>query len=326
MKVITCFSFKGGAGRTVASANLAAAMASTREGVGSIQRPLDRKTAILDLDVFAAGTHRVFQISNRDLTAADGLKCLQDFLDPRDARILAPREFVEEFRISTDNKKFSGLMAAFAGRAYCRNDFALFASRPDPSSRFLVQKHHENLLLGLLQALEEDGYEYVFIDGESGIRSMADIAVRVADVVLMLFRMTWQHTEGTIAAGDSMLAQPRPVPFILLPSCVPLVDDESCVYKPDAPGFAALKKCMRRSPRDEAPMWARVHEFADRSEQQARGAVKPGLLLNKELFIHESLFLMGEERVVVFGRDFVGDRAARDYYAIARELDDQFGE
>ena len=56
MKVITCFSYKGGAGRTTAAANIAAALASTNKNVGSIQAPLGRKVALVDLDVFSAGT------------------------------------------------------------------------------------------------------------------------------------------------------------------------------------------------------------------------------------------------------------------------------
>ena len=51
MKIVTCFSYKGGSGRTVAAANIAAALASV-ERVGVVEEPLARKVALLDLDVF----------------------------------------------------------------------------------------------------------------------------------------------------------------------------------------------------------------------------------------------------------------------------------
>lgn len=163
MKTITCFSYKGGAGRTVASANIAAALAS-KQARAAIVRPLDFKVALIDLDVFSAGTHRVFEIPN------DGLKSLrstvQDYL--LQLQEISAADYVAGGAI----RRADPLMANFIGRggSSCRDDFTLFAAAPDPDRRFVVQKFHENHLLGLRFELEQQGFNYLVIDGESATR------------------------------------------------------------------------------------------------------------------------------------------------------------
>jgi len=321
MKTVTCFSFKGGAGRTVAAANIAAAMASDKVA-GSIQAPMNKRTALLDLDVFAAGTHRVFEIGNEDLSSRPGAKSLQDYLTEE----ISPRDFVDKHKITMQDS----LMEHFPGRDYCRDDFTLFPSRPDPNSKFVVQKYHENLLLELLQELQEREYDYVFIDGESGSRSMADIAFRIADEVLMLFRLTWQHIEGTLAAAEDRFQKvkqkkERHVPFFLLPSCVAMVDGESSVYRRDAPGFDELRDSVREMPsRSRLSEFVRRHKWElDEGGKPKDGVPGPGYLIDQGRAIHESLFLAGEEQVIVFGHTFMSDRAAQDFCGLALALEDR---
>src|SRR2546421_453978 len=91
MKVITCFSYKGGAARTTAAANIAAALSSVQKDVGSIKTPLNRKVALIDLDVFSAGTHRVFDIENRDINEFSR-PFIQDYLREQ----MAPGTYVDK--------------------------------------------------------------------------------------------------------------------------------------------------------------------------------------------------------------------------------------
>ena len=314
MKVITCFSYKGGAGRTTAAANIAAALASTNEGVGSIQTPLQRKVGIIDLDVFSAGTHRVFEITNKEIDEFE--PTIQDYL--RDQK--TPRTYINEGGIKLNHPYMQSFLARGAANN-CHSDFTLFPARPDPEARFVVQKQHENVLVELLMELEsrEQGYDFVILDGESGIRQMADIALRLSDVVLMFFRLTWQHIEGTLNTAESFLKKTHYKPFYLIPTCVPILDDEAKnqkgIYRDGAPGLVELTELTTRVPRDSAldDFAARHHEHAGYFWADVAGAAN-------RLCVHDSLYLKGEERVMVFDALAVEDQAARDYYEIAAAI------
>jgi cellulose biosynthesis protein BcsQ len=310
MKVITCFSYKGGAGRTTAAANIAAALASTGRNVGSIQAPLGRKVALVDLDVFSAGTHRVFEITNDQL---NGHKpCIQDYL--RDQ--MAPAAFIEEGGIKFGHKYMENFRSKRGGEDNCHAEFTLFPAKPDPGTRFVVQKQHENVLVELVMELESQGrrFDYIVLDGESGTRQMADIALRMADVVLMFFRLTWQHIEGTLNYAREFPHSDKP--FYLIPSCVPLVGKDESIYQQSAPGLKELVRLTEGIP-EASELNKFTHERRKNAGHFWAGANGAG----GRLCIHDSLCLKGEERIIVFDTDALGDRAAQDYYRIAAELD-----
>lgn len=324
MKVITCFSYKGGAGRTTAAANIAAALASISENVGSIETPLRRKVALIDLDVFSAGTHRVFEISNENIDqfVKDGKPCVQDYLREQ----MAPSRYVEEGGIRLDHPFMGNFLMKRGGANNCDAGFTLFPAKPDPDARFIVQKQHENVLIELLMELESStwGFDYVILDGESGIRQMADIAVRLADVVIMFFRLTWQHIEGTLNTARDFDGKTQfKKPFYLIPTCVPLVGDKDKVFQVGAPGLTELTALTTRIPED-----TKLDEYArDHRDRDTPGpGAGPGHFWagpkgeGDKLCIHDSLYLKGEERIIVFDAMARRDRAAEDYYRIAAEL------
>jgi cellulose biosynthesis protein BcsQ len=312
MKVITCFSYKGGAARTTAAANIAAALSSIAGDVGSIKSPLRQKVALLDLDVFSAGTHRVFDITNEEIEEFKR-PFIQDYLREQ----MTPKAYVDQGGVSLKDPLMKVFRMKRGADENCHPEFTLFPAKPDPGVRFVVQKQHENVLIELLMELESArrGFDYVILDGESGTRQMADIAVRLADVVLIFFRLTWQHIDGTLVTAKKEFedTNPRETPFYLIPTCVPLVDPQDNVYQEDAVGLADL-----RSLTAEIPEQSNLNDFAG---QRANGA---GLfwagIAGERLCIHESLCLKGEERVIVFDEEAHGDRAAKDFYAIAAEI------
>lgn len=313
MKVITCFSYKGGAGRTTAAANIAAALASMTKNVGSIETPLNHKVALIDLDVFSAGTHRVFEISNEQIKSFE--PCIQDYLREQ----MAPADYVDRGGIRLEHPYMESFRMNRGGSNNCNAELTLFPAKPDPDTRFIVQKQHENVLIELLMELEsrERGFDYVILDGESGVRQMADIAVRLADVVLMFFRLTWQHIEGTLNTAIDFDSKTRfKKPFYLIPTCVPLVSGDDNVYRERAPGLAELVDLTERIP--EASM---LNEYAHQHRDGAGHFWDGPDGVNERLCVHDSLFLKGEERVIVFDADARRDRAAEDFYRIAVEID-----
>jgi cellulose biosynthesis protein BcsQ len=215
-------------------------------------------------------------------------------------------------------------MESFLARGAANNcdpDFTLFPARPDPEARFVVQKQHENVLVELLMELEskEQGYDYVILDGESGIRQMADIALRLSDVVLMFFRLTWQHIEGTLNTAEAFLRKTHYKPFYLIPTCVPIVEDKEknqrSVYLDNAPGLAELTELTTRVPKD-----SKLNDFAAQHNQGPGYFWADATDAAGRVCVHDSLYLKGEERVIVFDSVARKDRAAQDFYAIASEL------
>lgn len=319
MKVITCFSYKGGAARTTAASNIAAALASVK-AEGAIDVPLGRKVALLDLDVFSAGTHRVFDISNDQINKfSESNSCIQEYL----CQQMAPGDYAANHGISLDHPLMAKFLSVRGAMNSCHKGFTLFPARPDPDTKFVVQKQHENLLLELLIELEKrtPAFDYAVLDGESGTRQMADIALRLADIILVFFRLTWQHIDGTLNTVRKWQENPDYKPVYLIPTCVPLVGDEDNVYQANAPGLAELKFLTESVPSTPLGLdeYCRDHwENAGHFWSDVTGATN-------RLCIHESLCLKGEERIIVFDEAMRNDRAAKDFYRIAAEIDEMHG-
>lgn len=318
MKVITCFSYKGGAGRTTAASNIAAVLASVTGNIGSIKSPLGRKVALIDLDVFSAGTHRLFEIENEQISKI--YPCVEDYLREQ----MAPGDYIEKGAIRLDHPYMDSFRKR-GGAQGCHPEFTLFPAKPDPDKRFVVQKQHENVLIELLLELESGNhaFDYVILDGESGTRQMADIALRLADVVLMFFRLTWQHIEGTLNTAEEFQNKTHAKSFYLIPTCVPLVNGNENVYLEDAPGLDDLRRLTVNIPKN-----AKLDDYAERHrEAVGRDGAGPGYFwagppgAGERLCIHDSLYLKGGERIIVFDATARDDRAAADFYKIAAELD-----
>ncbi len=291
----------------MAAANIAAALAS-REARSAVLRPLDFKVALIDLDVFSAGTHRVFEIPNSAIQKLPFR--VQDFL----LHEIEAADYVSNGGITLAHEAMQTFI--IRGGRSCREDFTLFPAAPEPDRRFIVQKYHENNLIGLLRELQQRGFDYVILDGESGTRAMADIAIRLADVVLMFFRLTWQHIEGSLSAMRAFLQKPNPPAFYLIPACVPLIAPEDCIYQPAAPGLEALTEMTERIPRD-----SQLNELAEECRNTVDGNEQAyGYFWARRACIHDSLVLKGEERVLVYDNMIANERAARDYYHIAEEI------
>src|SRR5260370_23386219 len=149
MKVITCFSYKGGAARTTAAANIAAALSSIQKDIGSIKSPMNRKVALIDLDVFSAGTHRVFDIEKEDIEEIKEFPFIQDYLREQ----MTPHAYVDKGGVTLRHPLMKKFRLKRGAENNCHPDFTLFPANPDPGVRFVVQKQHKNVLIELLMEL-----------------------------------------------------------------------------------------------------------------------------------------------------------------------------
>jgi MinD-like ATPase involved in chromosome partitioning or flagellar assembly len=306
MKVISCFSYKGGSGRTVAAANIAAALASCKK-VAFIKEPLKCKVVILDLDVFSAGTHSVFEIKDIDIDKFE--VTLQDFL----LKEMTPSDYLDKHSITLAHPLMDKFADLRGGRDYCDEKFTLLPSKPTPDLKFNVAKYHENVLFELIEELEYRDYDYAIIDGESGTRSMADIALRLSDAVLMFFRLTWQHIAGTLNSARLYEKNEDFPPFHFIPTVVPVIGGGIGLYNAKAPSFIELKDLTEKVPNESG-----LNEFVTNHKDIGR-------LWVDKICIHDSLLLKASERILVYDTDVnPKDQAGKDYYQIAAKIKELF--
>ncbi len=127
------------------------------------------------------------------------------------------------------------------------------------------------------------------------------------------------HDEKSYTA-EAFLKKTHRKDFYLIPTCVPILEDkvagEKGVYRDTAPGLADLTKLTDRIPRD-----SQLNEFADRHSGNGPGRFWAEIAGERgRLCVHDSLYLKGEERIVVFDSVAGDDVSAKDFYAIAREI------
>ncbi|MBN2082122.1 AAA family ATPase [bacterium] len=310
MKIIACFSYKGGSGRTVATANIAAALASCQDNIGSITKALNRKVAIFDLDVFSAGTHKPFGVNSNQL---ENHNCIQDFFDSEgDAK-----DYVMNHGLSIEHEFMADFLKFDFAKDNCRKDLVLYPAKPDPGRGFSVGQFHRYMLAECLDILELMGYDYVLLDGESGKRSMADVALALSDVVLMFFRLTHQHVEGTVKTATMWRDDATDYNFYLIPTVVPLLGDNTNVYRDGSPGLPSLIASVEQVPRLNG-----LTEFCAEGGDQHDSTAVPCYFWNSQprICVHESLTLKGGERVIVYDAVAGQEQAAKDYYDIAEAL------
>lgn len=205
MKTIMFYSYKGGSGRTVAAANVAAALAKLGKSVG-----------IVDLDFEAPGLQHVvgadetpqfksgmgvqhylkaeidlFEMVNEvaiDLFAPDGP--LSRFDVPPGARLVYIMASPNVRRVDAQDPKVPAQLTK------------------------LVEKLRDKYSL-----------DYLVIDAASGIRETYSLAADISDELLVFFRWSRQHVEGTLRLIRIMSRlneiEQTPIPFRLIASASP---------------------------------------------------------------------------------------------------------
>jgi len=198
MKTLMFYSYKGGSGRTVAAANVAAAFAK-----------LGKKTAIIDLDFEAPGLHEVFGLPPSSFGIQSYLKSDLNYeeLIGSSVDILAGIRFNREAIPESARLQY---IPASPGVTL------LDASDPEVSARMKT----------LQDELRNEGTEILVIDAASGIREAFSIAYDVCDKMVIFFRWSRQHVAGTVKAADYLkrLARMGPElsrPYVVVASASP---------------------------------------------------------------------------------------------------------
>jgi len=198
-KIVTFYSFKGGAGRTMALANVAWILASN-----------GFKVLVVDWDLDSPGLHRYFHpfLDPAKLAATPGvIELINDYIwaaaTEGERRADWHREYAQIWRhaISLNWKQFPGdgtLDFVSAGRQNRDYSSALIAIDWDN----FYDRLSGGRFLDALRAEMKEHYDYVLIDSRTGMSDVADICtVNLPDVLVTCFTLNDQSIEGAANAA-----------------------------------------------------------------------------------------------------------------------------
>ena len=286
MKTLMFYSYKGGSGRTVAAANVAAALTQ-----------MGKRVAIIDLDFEAPGLQHVFGAEEtpqyRNGTGVQHyLKGEIDLVDlindvAIDLFALPGGPLV---RFTTKLPEGAMLVYVMASPKVTRVD----AQEPQVPARMkkLIDK------LGEVHSLD-----YVVLDAASGIRETYSLAADVSDEMVVFFRWSKQHVEGTLRLVKFMSRlkefDQSWVPFKLVASATPSAQELESI-----PDGDSRKKLLQLKDSTQSKI----------EQTLADCRATPDLVFHE---IPEMLELKWRESITVFGDD------DSPYEVLARKLTEE---
>ncbi len=223
---IVSYSYKGGSGRSTASVNIAFSLA--KQG---------KLVVCLDMDVGAAGLHMI--ISDWDEKTKTHVAANRDEIGHQLFFNASNEPSINQLAPALiDIDKVTGVAHVGIGENPGRLLFA-FSSTKDRAlkdlnndsdgARAFKQKY---LRLQQLLAREVGGTAdrevYFIVDAPNGITNVSLPLLKCADLILMFYRYSLQHVQGTVEAGDKLIFylrdeyEKRPyMRLLLVGSCVP---------------------------------------------------------------------------------------------------------
>jgi len=181
--IYTFYSFKGGVGRSMALANVAALLAKWGYSV-----------LVVDWDVEAPGIERFF---TRDNPGIQNLRAntpgVVDLVQAKSDGAPFPwRDCLIDVKIGSNSSRLSLLTAGRSGEDYTSRLHAL--NFPE-----LFDKHELGSYIEELRNEWAAEYNFVLVDSRTGVTDIGGICtVHLADVLVLLFTTTESSTEGAL--------------------------------------------------------------------------------------------------------------------------------
>ena len=214
--ITTCYSFKGGSGRSMSLANIAWTLASQGKSVLAI-----------DWDLEAPGLHRYFHpfLADPSLQRTEGLidglwkyvKAVPKGAGKRPKQYGDFSNYVRRLDTPLNSGSISLLGAGLQDDEYTSKvggfDWNLFYSGMNGHA-----------FMDAFAAWARGSYDHILIDSRTGVSDTAGICtVQLPDTVVLFFVYNRQSIEGTAAAGRAVVdqrRQQRPVRMLVCPSRV----------------------------------------------------------------------------------------------------------
>jgi len=178
MYTITCFSYKGGAGRSTSAANLAFELAKN-----------DKKVVIIDADLTAPGLHYIFNAESECIENPDYIGSHHLVNDDVSISEIMDHYLIDVSRINHDWNLPAGSISLLATSPLKRPAYGASDDAPS-TARKCIESFRDELC--------RQDYDYLIIDAASGLQSIAGSCMKCSDLVLVFFRWTLQHVRGTL--------------------------------------------------------------------------------------------------------------------------------
>lgn len=181
--IYTFYSFKGGVGRSMALANVAALLAKWGYSV-----------LVVDWDVEAPGIERFF---SRDNPGIQGLRAskpgIVDLVQAKsNGKPLHWRDCVIDVKVGVDSSRLSLLTAGQSGEDYTSRLHALNFPQ-------LFDKHDLGSYIEELRNEWASAFQFVLVDSRTGVTDIGGICtVHLADILVLFFTTTESSTEGAL--------------------------------------------------------------------------------------------------------------------------------
>lgn len=214
--ITTCYSFKGGSGRSMSLANMAWSLAARGDSVLAI-----------DWDLEAPGLHRYFHpfLDDPTLERTEGLidglwsyvRSVPEGAGKRPGPHANMSRYVRE--LATPFERGGSISLLAAGR----QDADYTAKVGGFDWNLFYERMNGREFIDALGTWARGRYDHVLIDSRTGVSDTAGVCtVQLPDTVALFFVYNRQSIEGTAAAGRAVLAQrqKRGVTMIACPSRV----------------------------------------------------------------------------------------------------------
>ncbi|MER5445853.1 FxSxx-COOH system tetratricopeptide repeat protein [Streptomyces sp. NPDC002764] len=229
-KIISFYSFKGGAGRTMALANTAWIMASQGKSV-----------LVIDWDLEAPDLHLYYGtfLPLSDLTFADGvLDMFSAFAgaaaamgEAEDLRALHPDHTdVERYQVRLEHDFPNGGRLHYMGPGRMGDDYANRLAEFDWTG-FHTSDDGREFLQALRARLLDSDYDYVLIDSRTGFSDGAGICtLALPDTVVIALTMNRQAIQGARKIAERISLSSRPIGLHVVPTRVDR-DEQERMYR-----------------------------------------------------------------------------------------------
>jgi hypothetical protein len=196
--IVTFYSYKGGVGRTVLAANVAALLARTG------------RTLLWDLDIEAPGLHRIGDLASAKANESGWFEWLLAWQKARDFDAPTPRDCqnLAACLLPVDRQSNLFVLPAFGADA----KFARLYQEID-WNRFLAVEPERGLALfrGLIEFFASEaggGFRYLVLDSRTGITDIGGfLAALLPHVTVLIGNFGAQNTAGLKAIWDALQKQ-----------------------------------------------------------------------------------------------------------------------